>query len=191
MGVKVREKPTGSGEWWIFIQHHGKRKAKKIGKGHKGKRLAEDVAAKIEARLVLGDVGLLRATELSPTFEDYARRYLDLYATATLKPGTVEGYRFDFARHLKPAFGAKSLGEITRADVKGFVAAQVNRGLSPSSVRKHVSNLSAILGHAVEDGLLEDNPARGVKLPKKIDPKAQIHPLTAEELAHFLDTTRE
>jgi len=28
MGVKVREKPKGSGVWWIFIEHQGRRKAK-------------------------------------------------------------------------------------------------------------------------------------------------------------------
>ena len=31
MGVKVRERPKGSGIYWILIDHHGKRKAKKIG----------------------------------------------------------------------------------------------------------------------------------------------------------------
>ena len=38
MGVRVREKVKGSGEWWIFIDHQGKRKAKKVGRD---KRLAE------------------------------------------------------------------------------------------------------------------------------------------------------
>ena len=31
MGVKVREKPKGSGVYWVFINHNGKRKSKKIG----------------------------------------------------------------------------------------------------------------------------------------------------------------
>ena len=52
MGVKVREKPNGSGEWWVFIHHNGIRKSKKIGKDNK---LARDVAKKIEAKLALGE----------------------------------------------------------------------------------------------------------------------------------------
>jgi len=32
MGVKVREKLKNSGIWWIFIDHQGRRKAKKIGR---------------------------------------------------------------------------------------------------------------------------------------------------------------
>jgi integrase len=35
MGVKVREKPPGSGIYWIFIHHQGKRKSKKIGNDEK------------------------------------------------------------------------------------------------------------------------------------------------------------
>ena len=55
MGVKVRERPQESGIWWVFIDHQGNRKSKKIGKD---KKLANDVAKKIEARLVLGDTGI-------------------------------------------------------------------------------------------------------------------------------------
>jgi integrase len=51
MGVKVREKPPGSGVWWIFIDHNGKRKAKKVGCD---KKLALEAAKKIEAKLTLG-----------------------------------------------------------------------------------------------------------------------------------------
>jgi integrase len=31
MGVKVRERPHGSGIRWVYIDHQGKRKAKKVG----------------------------------------------------------------------------------------------------------------------------------------------------------------
>ena len=43
VGVKVKEKVKGSGEWWIFINHRGKRKAKKIG----NEKTAFEVARKI------------------------------------------------------------------------------------------------------------------------------------------------
>jgi integrase len=65
MGVKVREKPANSGTWWIFINHQGKRRAKKVGRD---KKLALDAAKKIEAKLALGDVGLLQEEQLVSTF---------------------------------------------------------------------------------------------------------------------------
>ena len=52
MGIKVREKPKGSGVYYVFVEHQGKRKAKKIGKD---KKLAVQVAKKIEAKLTLGE----------------------------------------------------------------------------------------------------------------------------------------
>jgi len=53
MGVKVREKPNGSGEWWVFIHHNGIRKSKKIGRD---KILAQYIAKKNEAKLALGNI---------------------------------------------------------------------------------------------------------------------------------------
>ena len=51
MGVKVRER---DGAWWLFIDHNGKRKAKRVGEGKQGKKAAELAATKIAARLAEG-----------------------------------------------------------------------------------------------------------------------------------------
>ena len=67
MGVKVREKPKGSGTWWVFIYHQGKRKAKKIGKDED---LAREVAKRIEAKLVLGDLGFVNERPFCPIFKE-------------------------------------------------------------------------------------------------------------------------
>ncbi len=32
MSVTVREKTKGSGVWWLFINHNGKRRSKQIGR---------------------------------------------------------------------------------------------------------------------------------------------------------------
>ncbi len=52
MAVKVKQH---KGAWWVFIDHHGKRKAKRIGTS---KRAAEQVAEKIQAKLALGQFAL-------------------------------------------------------------------------------------------------------------------------------------
>ena len=71
MGVKVKEKVPGSGIWWVFIDHHGKRASKKIGRD---KKLAYDPGKKIEAKLLLGDFGLGQK-EKAPTFKQYADQW--------------------------------------------------------------------------------------------------------------------
>ena len=46
MAVIVKEKIKGSGEWWVFINHKGKRRSKKIG----SKKAAIAVKREVEAR---------------------------------------------------------------------------------------------------------------------------------------------
>jgi integrase len=43
MGVKLKKR---NGAWWVFVNHHGRRKAKKIG----SEKAAKEVAAKIQAK---------------------------------------------------------------------------------------------------------------------------------------------
>ena len=54
MGVRLRQK---DGKWYVFINHQGQRKAKCIGSD---KRMAVQVQKQLEAKLALGDVGLLK-----------------------------------------------------------------------------------------------------------------------------------
>jgi len=49
MGVKVQQK---DGKWYVFINHHGQRKAKCVGDS---KKAAEEVKRKLEAKLTLGE----------------------------------------------------------------------------------------------------------------------------------------
>ena len=85
MGVKVKERPKGSGIWWIFINHKGYRKAKKIGGD---KRLAIEVSRKIEARLVLGDLNLEDKKGQVPLFKEYSEIWLNDYIKAFRRPST-------------------------------------------------------------------------------------------------------
>ena len=97
MGVAVREKPKGSGIWWVFINHHGSRKAKKIGKD---KRLAGEVARKIEARLTLGDMNLDRFNEQCPTLKKYAQKWLAL--PHDRKESTQQAHNRNLELHVYP-----------------------------------------------------------------------------------------
>ena len=65
MGVKVRKH---NGKWYVVIDHHGRRKSKRVGT----REAAEKVKREIEARLALGDMGFLAKKEgpALPTFKD-------------------------------------------------------------------------------------------------------------------------
>lgn len=71
MGVRIRQKGD---KWYVFINHQGQRKAKWIGSD---KRVAVQVQKQLEAKLALGDVGLLKEEPESILFRDYAEQWLE------------------------------------------------------------------------------------------------------------------
>jgi integrase len=67
VGVKVR---FWKGAWWVFVNHQGKRKAKRIG----DRDTALKVAREIRERIARGDLQLPAARD--ETLEKYARAWL-------------------------------------------------------------------------------------------------------------------
>ena len=190
MGVKVRERPAGSGDYWIFIDHKGKRRAKKIGRDRK---MAIEAARKVEAKLALGDFGVLERKEPVSTFKDYAEEWLECFAKTALKSSTCRGYRSILDKHLNPVFGRTPINEITRSHVKAFIARKIKDGMTVSRIKRVKASLSGIFTHAFEDGLVQANPA--AKLDRLLSSKdrrrrKKIDPYTAEELAIFLDAIK-
>jgi integrase len=97
VGVRIRQK---DGKWYVFMNHQGTRKAKCVGTD---KRLALQVQKQLEAKLTLGDVGLLKEESQSILFRDYAQQWLDTYATRALKPSSRRVARSIITNHLAPA----------------------------------------------------------------------------------------
>ncbi len=65
MAVKVKER---RGAWWIFANHNGQRRAKLIGKGKAGKKLAEQLRDRWDALIKLGEAAQVfeKATPAAP-----------------------------------------------------------------------------------------------------------------------------
>lgn len=118
MGVKVKER---DGAWWIYINHQGKRKAKRIGEGDAGKKAAKAAAEKIQAKLALGDVGIFESTtpaKVAPTFETLAWEWERL-TSPRWKQGTVITYEGAIRHRLVPAFGRLPVNQITEGLIEG------------------------------------------------------------------------
>src|SRR5260221_3273874 len=96
MAVKVKQH---KGAWWVFIDHKGKRKAKRIGAS---KRAAEQVAEKIQAKIALGQFEMAEEKEKPPTLTAYAEQWLQTYAAVYCKPGTLNRYTRGYRLHVAP-----------------------------------------------------------------------------------------
>src|SRR5438093_10919516 len=97
MAVKVKER---GGKWWVFIDYKGKRKAKCVG----SEKAANDAAAKLQARITLGQFNIEDAEEKRERerqererrerfrFPTYFRQWLDTYVKAHCKERTFYLY---------------------------------------------------------------------------------------------------
>lgn len=193
MGVKVREKKKGSGIWWVFINHQGRRKAKKIGTD---KKVALAVAKKLEAKLALGDVEALKKKEEKQPevslFQEYAATWIKVIVPATCKPSTLGDYDGILKNHVLPVFGKKPANEITRMMVKNLLMKKVNQGYANSTV-VHIKNaVSGVLNIALDDEVIAANPAHNLgKIFKKQQSKLIVEPYTAVELRCLLDSLQK
>lgn len=191
MGVKVREKIKGSGIWWIFINHNGKRKAKQIGKD---KRVADKIAKTIDAKIALGQFQLEEKAQEETVllFSKYADTWINTIVPATCKDSTTIDYQSILDNHVLPAFGKKPVDGINRMMVKKFLMKKVNSGLSVSTVSFMKSCISGIFNVAVDDEILVVNPAHRLgKIFKKKNTKDNIEPYSIDELRLLMKTFQE
>ncbi|HYL14835.1 MAG TPA: site-specific integrase [Terriglobales bacterium] len=153
--------------------------------------------------LALGDATFLTESKTRvPTFKPYADQWLTSYAETECKPSTRRSYEQLLRVHITPRFGSKLLTEIRRDEVKRFLAdlSQVTHDVKGQAVPKFsrntlrliVSALRTVLNAAVEDGLIESNPAAKMgKFARSEKPAHQASAMTRTEAEAFLSAVRE
>ena len=179
MAVIVREKVKGSNEWWIFINHQGKRRSKKIG----DKATANKVAKEIRGRLAKDDMGFIK--DKAPTLSVYGRRVLNSplneWTTSTLAE-----YKGAFRLHLKPTLGHRTLDTIKKRHVKELLTQLRSNGLSASRVETVLGVLRNIFNHAVEDEYVPASPCD--KMSKYCGKRSRkVNPLNVEEVQQLAE----
>jgi len=187
MSVKIRKR---GGKWYVFVNYHGRRKAKCVG----SREAAEQVRRLLEAKLALGDLSILGPEENKmPTFDEYAGQWMRDYARVECKSSTVHGYEGVLRQYLRPKLGKKRLDEIKRDDVKALINDLIAKDLSRNTIRNALCVLRAMFNQAIEGGLLESNPAsrlgRFTKTAKTAETKGVA--LTAKEVEQFLNAALE
>ena len=105
--------------------------------------------------------------------------------TKQIKASTADDYRKTINGHLVPAFGAKALHELKRADVRAWCAQQT---CSNKRIGNILSVLRSALDEAAEDELIESNPIARWSYAKKEDSKEadDVDPFTTEEQTAIL-----
>lgn len=93
------------------------------------------------------------------TFRQWHERWPKRFGRA---PRTVATHRHRIQKHVLPHLpekGAIPLHAVTRANVRDVQTALLNAGYSKGHVDDVISSFSAVLGYALEDDLIDHNPA--------------------------------
>lgn len=181
MGVKVR-KPKDHTSWCVVIDHQGRRKTIAVG----SRQAADRVKQEVEARLALGGMALLQPERRDrPTLAEYATGWLKNIEHER-KPSTAGFYGQFLRLYVLPKFGESRLDSIEREGVRQFISDLRTRGFAKNTIRLAVTTLRTVLNAAIEDRLIEHNPAQGlgrfVKSEKSTREATSLKPKEVEQL---------
>ena len=187
MGVKVR-KPRGYASWCVVIDYDGVRKTIAVG----SREAAERVRRDIEARLLLGGVGALTPDKPAvPALSEYASRWIE-DVKRERKPSTAGFYAQYLRLYVLPRFGAVRLDAIKREDVKQFLSELRARALAKNTIRLAATTLRALINAAIEDRVVENNPAQGIgRFVKSEKPEREAAALKSNEVERLLRMAEE
>jgi len=133
-------------------------------------------------------------------FGDWVEFWFEHYCKPKLRPTTQANYESRIRHHIVPELGHIRLDKLTQADLQksynhlkteGRVrqVEHYGEGLSNRAVRGCHATCRAALDKAVQEGLIQENPAIGCKLPPKKTREMQV--LTREEMQRFLLQAKE
>ena len=126
------------------------------------------------------------------TIADYARTWMGACEAKGLKHTTLKRYRGILDEHVLPAFGPLPLSAVDRTKVRELVGHLNTKGLKPKTIKNVVLGVSAMYTEAIEDGLVNHNPAlrpsKLIQVPKRGE---RVEVFTHEEERLVLQTAQE
>lgn len=198
MGVKIQKPgdpghPGGNRRIYVRVNFKGHRKTRVFN----SKKAAEGYTGQIEAMLKLGKVEDVFTDPAPvsapvPTFKEAAERWWAI-ESPTMKGGTQDTYRNILDKHLLPAFGARSLADITIPDVEVWWAGLRSQGYSHKRLATIRGILTGIFRRAVTAGLVHRNPVEAIagRMGREDREVRQAEWLTEPELTKVLAMAKE
>ena len=163
-----------------------------IGKDENGKRIRKTVYGRTdkEAREKAEDLKLMLAKGLDfaarkDTFGQWADKWIK---TKTCGTSQLRTYHSCLS-HVLPFFEHTELPDIRPADLQLAVnEIQSSKGLAQKTMRMIINMLSQIFEFAMDNDVIERNPARKLQIPAAAPPPKVRDALTDEQIAWIVDT---
>ena len=175
MGIKaVRIK----GKWYVRLTWEGRRAHFRAGESEaEAIQIASDfeVMVRIDGEQeALDKFGRKKKTR--ETVGSYAQKHKRRLAKMDLKQTTVSRYCQDLDNHVVPKLGGLPIGGAIRPVLKDWYGDLVESGLKRDTIRNINAALSSMLSEAMDDGLIDANPALKMgKFYRKAEKKIRTH----------------
>ena len=186
--ARVRTRKRGKTYSYIFEAGRtleGKRKVIEKG-GYQTKQAAYDAGIAAYNDFKHGNIGI---TSEKIKLSEYMKSWLENVAALNVKPNSLQLYQSLSKIHIVPKLGNLYLTEITPAILDKWI-----RELQKSGYAKNTLNqLHALIHHALDyavypDELIQSNPAKYIRVPKKAPTNIiKRHIITQEQLTALLE----
>ena len=207
-GLFLKVSATGKVSFWFRFQLDGRRK--KMVVGHYPATSLKKILAKYneladQVQNGLDPVAIKRKEEYNPTIKEFSVEYLENCASRSLSPKTLKEYRRIFDRYIfrkhgtLPSLAGVKVSELRRREISllvNFIAVKmknVYRGEpttgAPTQANRVLALISGMCKYAIENELLEYNPALAVRKPGKVKTKDRY--LSMEEIKVVHDIIEE
>lgn len=190
--VHAYESANGKRYYVRYYKPNGKQGAKR---GFRTKREAEEFAATVSVAIIKNDY--IDPVDSNVTVATLAEVWLQDQA-AVLKPSSLHPLESAWRVHVEPRWGRTRIAAIRYSDVRAWVT-ELSSARGATTVIRSYGILASILDVAVRDRRISENPARGIKLPRKRPKRrvylshAQVDQLAADasypEVVYFLAYT--
>ena len=95
-------------------------------------------------------------------FQEYTEEWMRVYKKPNLKHKTLSTYQGFLNTHIYPFFGGGTIGSIKPDDIQRFL--NDKKHLSKKTIKEYLALLRQIFNAAIDDGLINENPATNKKL---------------------------
>ena len=208
-GLTLRVEPTGNIVFRYRYQLDGQQREMSLGSyPHKKKQELLAVYADHVCKVKSGEDPFavrIKEERINPTITDFSIEYIENCENRGLRPPTIKEYRRIFNRYILkkhpgiPALARMEVSELRRRDISllvNYIARKMpntyrgekTKG-APTQSNRVLAVLSGFCKFAIENELLEFNPAAAVSKPGKVRTKDRY--LTMDEIKTVHDVIKE
>jgi len=157
--------------WYLNYTQDGRQIRRSLGRITQAE--AEAQATAIERQ----QAGLTAAA--GPALAEWAHEYAAWHCTEY--PDSYYRVEGILRIHIMPWFGDLPMAAISRRDAEAYKRHRADTGAAPATIAKELRTLQALINKAVEWGVINKNPIKGIKPPRDLN-SAPPRWYTADEL---------